>query len=375
MRVLFIARYRDPTMDRKVRHLAATEGLTVRQVRPAHWQDDLLSDNHAAIDSLVDLVSLPMLGRPDDPHRATYRTITFGLRQFRPDIIHAEEEPDSLAALQIALARRLCAPRAKLVLNTWQNIDRPRRPEVRWVTWQTLRAADGVMCANGEAQSILQRHGYRGYTEVLPAVGVDTDTFQPCSDRPARQTFVTGYVGRFVPEKGIHILLEAVAQLGSGYQLRLVGSGPVVAALQAQCGALGLRDRVRFVPPMPPAQVAAFLCQLDVLVLPSLTTPKWKEQFGRVLTEAMACGVPVIGSSSGAIPEVIGDAGLIFPEGNVTALAGCLRNLQQAPALRQELAQRGLVRARSEFAQTVIAARTAAVYRHLLNEPGHASPA
>src|SRR5712692_10212389 len=157
MRVLFIARYRDPTMDRKVRCLAAMEGLSLRQVRPAYWRDDLLSANLVATDGGVDQVSLPMLGRPDDPHRALYRTITFGMRQFRPDIIQAEEEPDSLAALQITLARRLFAPRAKLILNTWQNVDRPLRPEVRWVMRRCLQAADAVLCANQDAQSLLRQ--------------------------------------------------------------------------------------------------------------------------------------------------------------------------------------------------------------------------
>jgi glycosyltransferase involved in cell wall biosynthesis len=373
MRVLFIARYRDPTMDRKVRLLAGMEGLTVRQVRPAAWRDDLLTATQSARDGATDQVSLPMLGRPDDPHRAVYQTLSFGLRQFRPDIIQAEEEPDSLAALHIALARRLFAPRAKLILNTWQNVDRPRRPGVAWVARQSLRAADAVLCANADAERILRKHGYRGYTEVLPAVGVDTETFRPCGDRAVGQTFVAGYAGRLVPEKGLHTLLAAVAQTNAALELRLIGAGPEQAALQAQCAALHLEKRVKFVTPMPPARLAAYLCELDALVLPSLTTPVWKEQFGRVLTEAMACGVPVVGSSSGAIPEVIGEAGLIFPEGDAAALAACLERLQQSPTLRQDLAQRGRARVQAHYTQSVIAARTAAVYRRLVSEPGHAA--
>jgi hypothetical protein len=157
MRVLFIARYRDLTMDRKVLCLAKTAGLTVRQVRPTNWQDALLATKPAETMAGVDQVSIPLLGRPDDPHRSLYRTLGFGMRHFRPDIIHAEEEPDSLAALQIALARRAFAPRAKLMLNTWQNVDRPRRAEVRWVTRRTLHAAEAVLCANSEAQAILRR--------------------------------------------------------------------------------------------------------------------------------------------------------------------------------------------------------------------------
>jgi glycosyltransferase involved in cell wall biosynthesis len=363
MRVLFIARYREPTMDRKVRYLSAMEGLTLRQVRPAFKHDDRSPARQDAAQ-----LSLPMLGKPDDPHRALYQTLSFGLREFRPDIVHAEEEPDSLAALQITLARRWFAPRARLILFTWQNVDRRRRPEVRWVTRQTLRAADAVLCGNREAQRILSQHGYHGYLEVLPSNGVDTDTFRPCSGRPVRQTFVAGYVGRFVPEKGIRTLLEAMAQLGAAFELRLVGGGRDGPALQAQSLALSLGERVQFVPARPPAQVAEYMCELDALVLPSLTTPVWKEQFGRVLTEAMACRVPVVGSSSGAIAEVVDTAGLIFPEGDATALAGCLRQLQSSPELRQELADKGEARVSNLYSQAVIAQKTASVYRRLLND-------
>src|SRR6266851_4511324 len=291
MRVQFIARYRDPTMDRKLRYMAAMEGVTVRQVRPAYWRDDLLSANQGTSNGELEQVSLPMIGNPGDPHRAVYRTLSFGLRQFRPDILHAEEEPDSLAGLQVVLARRLFAPRAKLILNSCQNVDRPRRPEVRWVTQQTLRAADAVLCVNSGAQAILRKQGYRGYTQVIQNVGVDADVFQPCPAPPAGSRFLIGYVGRLAAEKGIKTLLEALTQLGPEFELRLVGGGPQRSALEAQATAMGLQS---------PAQVAREFCQLDALVLPSLSTRVWKEQFGRVLAEAMACRVPVVGSSSGS---------------------------------------------------------------------------
>ncbi|MFN3763829.1 MAG: glycosyl transferase family 1, partial [Anaerolineae bacterium] len=90
-------------------------------------------------------------GRTNDPHRALYQTWTFGLRAVRPHIIHAEEEPDSLAAMQIILARRLFAPQAKLILHTWQNVNRPKRWYVWRVTRVSLREADAILCANREA--------------------------------------------------------------------------------------------------------------------------------------------------------------------------------------------------------------------------------
>jgi glycosyltransferase involved in cell wall biosynthesis len=97
-----------------------------------------------------------------------------------------------------------------------------------------------------------------------------------------------------------------------------------------------------------------------------LTRRNWKEQFGRVLVEAMASGVPVIGSDSGAIPGVIGDAGLVVPEGDVAALHGALCRLRDDPHLRRELAQRGRQRALAHFTHQQIAAATVEVYRQMM---------
>ncbi len=106
--------------------------------------------------------------------------------------------------------------------------------------------------------------------------------------------------------------------------------------------------------------------ELDVLVLPSRTQPNWKEQFGRVLIEAMSCGVPVIGSTCGEIPQVIGEAGLVFPEGDVAALRAALSRLIDQPELRAELARRGRARVLAEFTQAAIARRHVAVYQAML---------
>jgi glycosyltransferase involved in cell wall biosynthesis len=110
-----------------------------------------------------------------------------------------------------------------------------------------------------------------------------------------------------------------------------------------------------------------FYRSVDVLVLPSRTTPRWKEQFGRVLVEAMACETPVIGSDSGEIPYVIGRDGLIFPEDDIDALAAHLRSLQEDAALRRELGRRGRQRVLANYTQARIARATAEVYRQMLD--------
>lgn len=362
-RLLYIARYRDATMTRKARWLADAGGFQVRLVCPRAWRDNLVQARMPAEGHLgFEQAPVPLLGRAHDPHRVLYGTADFGIPGFTPDVVYAEEEPDSLAALQIAWARRLFAPRAPLTFHTWQNVDRPRAPGVEWVFQQTLSAADGVLCANQAAEDILRRRGYRGRTAIIPAVGVDTTVFTPGPTDRRESAFCASFFGRLAPEKGLDLLLRAAARVGC--PVRLVGDGPQRADLQALAARLGAQ--AEFVPPVPPAQVAAALREMDVLVLPSRSTPVWQEQFGRVLAEAMACGVPVIGARSGAIPEVIGDAGLLFDEGDVDGLADCLIRLKASPALRNELAQRGLARATTRYSQTVLAQQVGDFLRELL---------
>ena len=109
----------------------------------------------------------------------------------------------------------------------------------------------------------------------------------------------------------------------------------------------------------------AFHRGLDALVLPSHTTSTWKEQFGRVLIEAMACATPVVGSDSGEIPHVIGAAGLIYPERDCAALAAQLQLLLDEPRRRAELGGAGRRRVLAYFTMAQIAAQTVAVYRRM----------
>jgi glycosyltransferase involved in cell wall biosynthesis len=132
---------------------------------------------------------------------------------------------------------------------------------------------------------------------------------------------------------------------------------------------LGIADRVSFLGRAPSTQAPQFYRTLDVLVLPSLSRPNWVEQFGRVLTEAMACGVPVVGSRSGEIPWVIAEAGRIFPEGDAGALASILVELAGDRAQRAALAAAGRARVLARFTQAQVAAETAATYREMLPRP------
>jgi glycosyltransferase involved in cell wall biosynthesis len=285
------------------------------------------------------------------------------LRALRPDIVHIDEEPYNLAT---ALAtRQALAVGARPLFFTWQNLLRRYPPPFRWFEQYIYRRSRLAIAGNAEAVDVLRAKGYAGPTAVIPQFGVDPDLFMPApaaTDRSG-QPFTIGYVGRFTPEKGLAVLLEAASGLPDDWRLRLIGSGAMRDELQARAAALGIAARVSLEPYVPSVEVPARLRELDVLVLPSLTTPRWKEQFGRVLQEAMACGVPVIGSDSGEIPHVVGDAGLIVREGDANALCDALRRLAAAPALRHDFARRGRQRVLDRFTHASIAAQTAQAYR------------
>ena len=290
-------------------------------------------------------------------------------RRVQPDIVHVEAEPHSLVLAQCAMLKSLFGYR--LLAFTWENLHRRGAGPLRWLEGFSLRRADLVIAGNQEAAGVLRWRGFQGTVQVIPQVGVDPTHFQGTTPSPAlgalqKDGAVIGFVGRLVPEKGPDVLLEAAAGLTVACHLIYIGQGELRSALEAEACHRGLGDRVHFLGYMPYAEMPACLKGLDVLVLPSLTTSKWKEHYGHVLVEAMLAGVPVVGSDSGAIPEVIGDAGGIFPEGDALALREALARLLADPERRRRLAAVGRQRALAYFTDAAIARATLQAYRAAL---------
>ena len=144
-----------------------------------------------------------------------------------------------------------------------------------------------------------------------------------------------------------------------------VGMGPLEAELRQW--AAGFGDRVRIVTGVTHDRVPAYLNAMDVLCAPSQTTPRWREQFGRMLAEAFACGVPVLASNSGEIPYSVGDAGVIVDEHDESQWIAALGSLLESPARRSELVMRGLDRARTLFDWRVVARKHLAFFDELLD--------
>jgi glycosyltransferase involved in cell wall biosynthesis len=293
------------------------------------------------------------------------------LSRLAPDVVHVDEEPYNLATF---LSTRLALRQdARPLFFTWQNLDRRYPPPFRWLERYVLGHARHAIAGNAEAAVVIRRKGYRGALTVIPQFGVDPEVFSPGPGaqglRPSPAPFLIGYLGRLVEEKGLWILLEAVAGLDGDWRLELFGHGPLRGALIARAADLGLAERIAVREPLPSTEVPAQLRRLDALVLPSLTRPNWKEQFGRALVEAMACGVPVVGSDSGEIPNVIGEAGLGFAEGDSAALRACLAELMASERRRAELGARGRARMLERFTHERIAEATVEVYREMMAGP------
>ena len=372
MRILMFSGYSHPSHHRKAELLAdAPDVDLVHILQPGNGKE---TGRHASANGQrtyqVYVLPVRSLGKPGDPHRTIHWPPRFGLSTFKPDLIHCEHEQEGLMAVEVAIARQWAAPGVPLILYSWQNILRRRGWLVRQASAFTLRSAQHIICASHEGVSVLTRQGYRGSSSVQPLFGLDTRFFQP-RPNPERRAHlnlancVVGYVGRLVPEKGVDLLVQAVARVEAPLQALIIGSGPEGPRLQALACDLGIEARCRFIEAVSYDAVPDYLSLMDILVLPSRTTPSWKEQYGRVLVEAMACKVAVVGSSSGAIPEVICQAGRIFPEGDVAALARVLGELADAPAERSALAERGYQRAVQNYTVERLAADILELWRQL----------
>ncbi len=289
------------------------------------------------------------------------------LGEFRPDLVDLENEPFNLGSFQIVRATRRLLPHARLVLHASQHRFKHYPPPFNWVERYVLKRTDAILARNQMAVEVLQRKGFRGLLPIITH-GVNTEAFFPrkdeeiCRELNPERKMLLGFVGALEEHKGVHHLLEAVR--GLDVRMVLVGSGRMRGHLATL--ARKWKIDVQFLPPASHEDVARIMGCLDLFVLPSLTRANWVEKFGRVLIEAMACGVPVVGSSSGEIPRVIGEGGLIFREGDVLDLREKIQRLLQDEALRRELGRRGRQRAVEHYSWKVIARRTLEIYRQLL---------
>ena len=352
----------------KLEEIAAHEDIELTVVVPASWREG----GHKVALERTQLGGYQLVVAPialnGHFHAHFYPTLGSILRKTRPDLCHIDEEPYNLATyLAMRAARRLGA---RTVFFTWQNLLRRYPIPFRNLEGYVYRHADAAMAGNQDAAQVLQQKGYTGPLRVIPQFGVDPRLFHPPDQPPRDRPLTIGYAGRLVEQKGLGTLATALARLKGDWRLLLCGTGPMENDLRARFSALGLIDRVHFAGHVPSEEMPDHLAMMDLLVLPSLTRPNWKEQFGRVLIEAMACEIPVIGSDSGEIPHVIGEGGLVFPEGNADVLRGLLLELRDDAARRRELGAKGRIRVLAKYTQARVAEETVTFYRQIYTSSG-----
>lgn len=339
--------------------VAAQEDLDLSLVAPTRWATPLRgSVDFAPLPELAErAVPLPVRFR-GDLHLHTYGGLAAALERLRPAVVFLDEDPQSLVAWQVLRLRRALGFRYVVALR--QNLDRRYPPPFDWIERQVLNQAHGAAATSAECLEVARRKGYEGEATIV-YYPVDTDLFRPPADLPLRP-FTVGYAGRLVRSKGLSCLLAAcqLAQLDEpDLRLLVVGDGPELRRLRS-LGARWLRPgSVTWRPGVRHEDMARCYHDMDVLVLPSLTTRRWKEQFGRVLAEAMACQVPVLGSTSGFIPELIHatGGGMVFPEGDVRVLARLLTVMAREPLHRRQLGEAGRAGVLAHYSLPVLARR------------------
>ncbi|RAU82992.1 glycosyltransferase [Pontibacter arcticus] len=288
------------------------------------------------------------------------------IKDINPDIVHIDEEPFSLVTGQIL---RICKKlNIKTLCFTWENLFRNYPFPFNHLKQYVLNNIDYVIAGNEEAVEIVKKKGYNKNISVIPQFGIDTTTFYPraikkytvCPDFKLS----VGFVGRVIEEKGIQTVINAMKNLPSVH-LTIIGTGPYQTELQKILKRNHIENQVKFLGGVSSTDVAEHIASFDTLILPSLTGKKWKEQFGRVLPEAMACKVAVIGSSSGEIPNVIGNAGLVFEEGNVAECKKCINSLLNSETLHT-YQEKGYQRALAYYTQESIVDQTIKVYKEIV---------
>lgn len=376
MKVLSITRTAVVTSHReRFKALSRFRDIELTVVAPAYWVE-----GYRKICTVKDreepynLITLPTFswGLPWGTLKNVsyiYRNLGEIIERLKPDIIDVVEEPYSLVtAHTLHLKERLC-PSAKFIFYSAQNIKKiypiPFRTAERYV----FRKSNFAFPVSGEVKDVLLRKGFSRGMEVIPW-GIDPAVFKRLQVNKLKEElnlrrFTIGFVGRLVKEKGILDLMRAVSGLGGDFSLLIVGSGPLKDRIIKIAHRLNISNQVIIQQGCRREDIPKYLSAMDLLVVPSRSTRHWKEQFGRVIIEAWGCLVPVIGSNSGHIPELIGQAGLIFEEGDVLDIRAKIKQIKKNIRLRLQLIERGKIQLRENYTWEKVGEKIYNIYQNL----------
>jgi len=290
--------------------------------------------------------------------RFLYRGLGQLFREKRFDFVIADSEPWGLVKWQTWVLTRMTQRGAIFGEFTTENVKRSgvKGLILSLIYRASMKGDDFTIALNQRCRQILIEYGAEPERNlVAPQFGIDPEQFAPVD--PATKVnrrlalglpseeFVIGYCGRFVREKGLLKIVEAVDAIkqrtgDDKVTVVVLGAGPLEKELRRLSEA---RPWLHLLNARPPEQIPVFMQAIDLFVLASEPVNEAgrvnEEQFGLVLIEAMACGIPAIGSTCGAIPEVIGDDRAVFQHSSSAAIATSLEAFLRNVEMRKSVAQ------------------------------------
>jgi glycosyltransferase involved in cell wall biosynthesis len=333
-------------INRNVYHLFAKDGWNLGIVVPEELQFPSgirKADPPADDDPEIHFLKL----RGNNPRSYHFEGLKDLLDQKKPGIIILDNDPVSMLTTQLGKwanqnqAWLFCISNENLPLDIMSGLHRrglkalPAILFKRTLLRRNRALVDGIFTVNREGEKIFTDEGFLNVRHM--PLGFDPQYFHP--DAQARELIrdkfkLTGktiaYFGRLTKEKGVHILIRALKNLKSpDWQLMMDSFDSYASEYNQEISRLlseaDILSRVVFIKPSH-FEIASFMNAADIVVVPSITVANWKEQYGRVAAEALACGKEVIASDSGALPELLGGYGYLFKEGDVEELQELLES-------------------------------------------------
>jgi glycosyltransferase involved in cell wall biosynthesis len=307
--------------------------------------------------SYVRVTSRGEVGDPTDL-RWSRKALRAAIRDAGPDLVHVVGDPwTPTAEAGAAAARDLKVPYALVGTSI---VGGPGGAIARW---QAKRVLDGASALAGLTRPALD-HLANGTTGrpvgVIPPGGIAIPSYW--TPRTPGTPLTLGTTGRLMRERGHDVLIDALGTIFGDWRLRVVGTGPAQEALEGQAQRLGLSARIEWLGAIPRDELEAFWPTIDVLVTPSRVTPTWAEPSGQLVLDAMAHGVAAVVTRSGALPDVVGESGLIVDPEDCPALARALQGLLEQPGRVRSLGAAGRQRVLEQYGDVVIAQRMAALW-------------
>ncbi len=353
MRILFIEHAAAfPEELKKYDAFARQPDTEIMVIRPCNWTDKARNEASDIGPKAYTLVSAPV-AFSGYRHRSFFtQRLNSAIKKFSPDVVHVFDEANTLFCFQGLHWSKRVSPRPRFFFDNFQNILYDKIPFrfsafYRAIEKKVFSKAAGATVRYQGSHDFLRHRGYKGPVRIVPW-GVDENLFTK-TEVPKKEGFNIGYIGRLEDYKGIFVLLEAFRRLDQRFYLTIVGEGSSKSRVSRWIQENNLNERIALKGYIRQENLFKGYSAIDCLVVPTLTIGWCKEQFGRVIVEAMACETPVIGSTSGAIPSLIENAGLVYDEHDVDQLVIQLNRIADDSELHARLAKKSRERVLEQF--------------------------